>query len=328
MANALITGVTGQDGSYLAELLLNKGYKVHGIMRRASNFNTQRIDHLYTNPNFKLHYGDLDDGSSLRKIIDACEPNEVYHLGAQSHVRVSFDVPEYTANVTAVGTLTLLEALRETRPTAKFYFAGSSEMFGAAKPPQNESTPFYPRSPYGVSKVFGYWMTVNYRESYGMHASSGILFNHESPRRGETFVTRKITRAATRIKLGLQDKLELGNLDAKRDWGYAADYVEAMWLMLQQDTPDDYVISTGKSYSIREWLDLCFGALELDWQKYVVINQRLFRPAEVDHLEGDSTKAMHKLGWIPQTSIKELAQIMIESDMKLAMKEKIIQQAS
>lgn len=322
--SALITGVTGQDGSYLAELLLSKGYKVHGIMRRASNFNTQRVDHLYSNPDFKLHYGDVQDGSSLRNIIKISDPIEVYHLGAQSHVRVSFDMPEYTADVTAVGTLRLLEALRQTKPESRFYFAGSSEMFGAAQAPQNEETPFYPRSPYGASKVFGYWITVNYRESYNMHASCGILFNHESPRRGETFVTRKITRAATRIKLGLQDKLELGNLDAKRDWGFAGDYVQAMWMMLQQDKPDDYVIATGKSYSIREWLDLCFGMLELDWTKYVEINPRLFRPAEVDHLEGNNNKAVQKLGWVPQTGIKELAQIMIEHDMKLAIKDKLL----
>lgn len=322
--SALITGVTGQDGSYLAELLLSKGYKVHGIMRRASNFNTQRVDHLYSNPDFKLHYGDVQDGSSLRNIIKISDPIEVYHLGAQSHVRVSFDMPEYTADVTAVGTLRLLEALRQTKPESRFYFAGSSEMFGAAQAPQNEETPFYPRSPYGASKVFGYWITVNYRESYNMHASCGILFNHESPRRGETFVTRKITRAATRIKLGLQDKLELGNLDAKRDWGFAGDYVQAMWMMLQQDKPDDYVIATGKSYSIREWLDLCFGMLELDWTKYVEINPRLFRPAEVDHLEGNNNKAVQKLGWVPQTGIKELAQIMIEHDMKLAVKDKLL----
>lgn len=321
MKSALITGVTGQDGSFLADLLLEKGYSVHGIVRRASNFNTQRVEHIYNNPNFKLHFGDLDDGSSLRKVINSCSPDEIYHLGAQSHVRVSFDVPEYTAEATGVGTLRLLEVIRETKPDARFYFAGSSEMFGAALPPQNEKTSFHPRSPYGVAKVFGHWITVNYRESYGMHASSGILFNHESERRGETFVTRKITRAATRIKVGLQSTLELGNLDAKRDWGYAKDYVEAMWLMLQQDQPDDYVIATGKSYTIKEWLEICFSSLGLDWEKYVTINPRLYRPAEVDHLQGDASKAKKKLGWVPKTDIYGLAGVMLEHDMQLALNE-------
>lgn len=324
--NALITGVSGQDGSYLAEFLLAKGYNVHGIIRRASNFNTQRIDHIYNNKNFKLHYGDVDDGSSLRKIINLSKPDEIYHLGAQSHVRVSFDIPEYTANVTGVGTLRLLEAIREAKPDARFYFAGSSEMFGASPPPQNEKTSFYPRSPYGAAKVFGYWITVNYRESYNMHASCGILFNHESPRRGETFVTRKITRAATRIKLNLQNTLELGNLDAKRDWGYAGDYVEAMWMMLQQERPDDYVIATGKSYSIREWLDIVFKKLDLNWQDYVKINPRLFRPAEVEFLHGDPSKANMQLGWKPKTDIYALADLMIEGDMKLAKQEQLLNQ--
>ncbi len=324
MKVALVTGVTGQDGSYLADFLLEKGYQVHGVIRRASNFNTQRIEHIYSHTEFKLHYGDIEDGSSLRKIISACRPDEVYHLGAQSHVRVSFDIPEYTAETTAMGTLRILEALRETKPDAKFYFAGSSEMFGAAPPPQDETTQFHPRSPYGVSKVFGYWITRNYREAYNMHASCGILFNHESERRGETFVTRKITRAAARIKVGLQKTLELGNLDAKRDWGYAKDYVEAMWLMLQQEKPDDFVIATGKSYSIRRWLEIVFQACLLDWEKYVVINPRLFRPAEVDHLEGDPSKARKQLGWTPKTSIEELAGKMLEHDMKLAMDEKIL----
>jgi len=332
---ALITGITGQDGSYLAELLLSKGYEVHGIIRRASNFNTDRIDHIYQDPHqqpkLHLHYGDLSDGGALRGLLDDVNPGEIYNLGAQSHVRVSFDQPEYTADVVGLGVLRLLEAVRAwqkaTGRVARLYQAGSSEMFGSAKPRQHEGTRFEPRSPYAVAKVYGHYQVVNHRESYGLFASNGILFNHESPRRGETFVTRKITRAATRIKLGLQDKLYLGNLDAKRDWGFAGDYVEAMWRMLQQDAPDDFVVATGVSISIREFLGLVFGALDLDWQKHVEIDPRYFRPAEVDHLEGDPSKAQRQLGWTPRTTVQQLAQMMVDTDLRLAEKEMVLRDA-
>src|ERR1051326_4483111 len=309
---ALITGITGQDGSYLAELLLAKGYEVHGLIRRASTFNTGRIDHLYADPHrkevaLKLHYGDLSDASALARIIGRIAPDEIYNLAAQSHVRVSFDGPEYTTDITATGAVRLLEAIRETGIKTRFYQASSSEMFGKVQDvPQRETTPFYPRSPYGCAKVYAHWITVNYRESYGLHASSGILFNHESPRRGETFVTRKITRAVAHIGAGLQDKLYLGNLEAKRDWGYAKEYVEAMWMMLQQEKPDDYVISTGETHSIREFLDVAFGYKGLDWQKYVEIDPRYYRPAEVDLLIGDYSKAKKQLGWEPKTKFHEL----------------------
>src|SRR5437016_2596100 len=297
MKKALITGITGQDGSYLAELLLEKGYEVHGIIRRASTFNTGRIDHLYQDPHVNgvhlfLHYGDISDSTNLIKLLNRVQPDEVYHLAAQSHVRVSFDIPEYTGDVTGLSTVRILEAMRETGSKGKFYQASSSEMFGNSRQsPQHERTPFYPRSPYGAAKVYAYWMTVNYRESYGMFACNGILFNHESPRRGETFVTRKITRAVARIKAGLQSKLYLGNLDAKRDWGYAKEYVEAMWLMLQQPASDDYVIATGETHSVREFLDEAFSYAGLDWQKYVGIDPHYYRPAEVDLLVGDADKA-------------------------------------
>jgi len=332
---ALITGITGQDGSYLAELLLAKGYQVHGIVRRSSLFNTDRIDHLHVgeapNPNFHLHYGDLSDAGALRNVLDDVQPDEVYNLGAQSHVRVSFDQPEYTVDVVGMGVIRLLEAIRSymkhSGKTIRFYQAGSSEMFGSAKPRQHEGTRFEPRSPYACAKVFAHYQVVNHRESYGLFACNGILFNHESPRRGETFVTRKITRAATRIKLGLQEKLFLGNLDAKRDWGFAGDYVEAMWRMLQQDTPDDYVVATGESISIRDFLGLTFGRLDLDWQKYVEIDPRYFRPAEVDHLEGDPSKGRRILGWEPKTDIRTLAQMMVDSDLKLAQKEQVLREA-
>lgn len=321
---SVISGVSGQDGSFLAEFLLSMGYNVHGIIRRSSSFNTQRIDHLMNKPCFKLHYGDLSDSTSIRHIIEKTKPHEFYHLGAQSMVRVSFDIPEYTGDITGLGTLRILEAIKDINPTIRFYFAGSSEMFGSAPPPQDEKTLFQPRSPYGCAKVYGYYTTKNYREAYGIYASCGILFNHESERRGETFVTRKITRALTRIKLGLQSKLELGNLDAKRDWGYAKEYVEAMWLMLQQHEPDDYVIATGKSYSVKEWLSIVADKLELDWNKYVTINPRLFRPSEVDHLEGDSTKAQKILDWHPKVDIYQLADIMIAHDIRLAKQEQAI----
>jgi GDPmannose 4,6-dehydratase len=332
---ALITGITGQDGSYLAELLLSKGYEVHGVIRRASNFNTERIDHLYEDPHqhpkLHLHYGDLSDGGGLRRLLDEVNPGEIYNLGAQSHVRVSFDQPEFTADVVGLGVLRLLESVRawqnSTGRKARFYQAGSSEMFGSAKPRQHEGTRFEPRSPYAVAKVYGHYQVVNHRESYGLFACNGILFNHESPRRGETFVTRKITRAATRIKLGLQDKLYLGNLDAKRAWGFAGDYVEAMWRMLQQDAPDDYVVATGASISIREFLDLVFGQLGIDWNRHVEIDPRYFRPAEVDHLEGDPAKAQRLLGWTPTTSVRELARMMVDSDLRLAEKEQVLKQA-
>ena len=319
---ALITGITGQDGSYLAELLLGKGYEVYGIIRRASTFNTERIDHIYQDPHesgLRMHlvYGDLNDASSLNKILRDVKPDEIYNLGAQSHVRVSYDIPEYTAEVGALGTLRLLEAIRETGlQQTRFYQASSSELFGKVQEvPQRETTPFYPRSPYAVAKLYAYWITVNYRESYGLYACNGILFNHESPRRGETFVTRKITRAATAIKLGLQDKLYLGNLDAKRDWGYAGDFVYAMWLMLQQDNPDDYVIATGESNSVRQLLDEAFGYLDLDWKEFVKIDPRYFRPAEVDLLIGDASKARRKLGWEPKISFKELVRMMVDADL-------------
>lgn len=330
MKRALITGITGQDGSYLTELLLSKGYEVHGIIRRASNFNTDRIDHLYKDQHEKgvklfLHYGDLGDGMGLREILTKSKPDEVYNLAAQSHVRVSFDQPIYTVQVDAVGTIRLLEAIRDINPKIKFYQASSSEMYGkVSEVPQSEKTPFHPRSPYGCAKVYSFWQNVNYRESYGMFCCNGILFNHESPRRGETFVTRKITRAATRIKEGLQDSLYLGNLDAKRDWGFAGDYVEAMWLMLQQEQPEDYVISTGKTWSIREFLEIAFSRVDLDWEKYVKIDPRYYRPAEVDILLGDSSKAKSKLGWEPKTDFDTLVNMMIESDWKLAKNEKLI----
>jgi GDPmannose 4,6-dehydratase len=319
---ALITGITGQDGSYLTELLLGKGYEVYGIIRRASTFNTERIDHIYQDPHEtkrRLHlvHGDLNDASSLNKILRDVQPDEIYNLGAQSHVRVSFDIPEYTAEVGGLGTLRLLEAIRETglRKT-RFYQASSSELFGKVQEiPQRETTPFYPRSPYGVAKLYAYWITVNYRESYNLFACNGLLFNHESERRGETFVTRKITRAAAAIKLGLQNRLYLGNLDAKRDWGYAKDFVEAMWLMLQQDEPDDYVIATGETHTVREFLDEAFGHLNLDWKQYVEIDPRYFRPAEVDLLIGDASKARRKLGWEPKTTFKELARMMVDADL-------------
>jgi GDPmannose 4,6-dehydratase len=321
---ALITGITGQDGSFLTELLLEKGYEVYGIIRRSSSFNTDRIDHLYQDPHepgtrLRLLYGDLNDSSSLNTILRQTVPDEIYNLGAQSHVRVSFDVPEYTGEVTGLGTVRILEAIREVGIRPKFYQASSSELFGkVVETPQTERTPFYPRSPYGCAKAYAYWITVNYRESYELFACNGILFNHESERRGETFVSRKITRAATRIKLGLQDKLYLGNLDARRDWGYARDYVEAMWLMMQADVPDDYVIATGETHSIREFLDEAFGHLDLDWNKYIEIDPRYFRPTEVDLLLGDARKAREALGWEPRVGFKELVRLMVESDLELA----------
>ncbi|MBV5323149.1 MAG: GDP-mannose 4,6-dehydratase [Ilumatobacteraceae bacterium] len=332
---ALITGVTGQDGSYLAELLLSKGYQVHGIVRRASLFNTGRIDHLHMgeaqNPAFHLHYGDLSDAGALRNVLDDVQPDEVYNLGAQSHVRVSFDQPEYTVDVVGAGVIRLLEAIRSfmkhTGKKIRFYQAGSSEMFGSAKPRQHEGTRFQPRSPYACAKVYAHYQVINHRESYGLFACNGILFNHESPRRGETFVTRKITRAASRIKLGLQDRLFLGNLDTKRDWGFAGDYVEAMWRMLQQDAPDDYVVATGESISIRDFLGLAFGRLNLDWQEHVEIDPRYFRPSEVDHLEGDPARARRILGWAPHTDIRTLAAMMVDSDLKLAQREQVLKGA-
>ncbi len=319
MKKALITGISGQDGSYLAELLLSKGYVVHGVIRRSSSFNTERLDGIYQDPHvsdyrLRLHYGDLEDGSSLHSLVKKIEPDEIYNLGAQSHVRVSFDVPEYTASTVAMGTLRLLEVVRELGSKVRFYQASSSEMFGSSAPPQNESTPFAPRSPYACAKVFAHQLAQNYRDAYGLHISCGILFNHESPRRGIPFVTRKITRSAARIKHQLDQKLFLGNLDARRDWGFAGDYVEAMWLMLQQDTPDDYVIATGESYSVRDVLDVSFGALDLDWKKYVELDARYLRPTEVDHLHGDASKAREKLGWTPKVSFRELIEMMVRSD--------------
>jgi GDPmannose 4,6-dehydratase len=321
MKKALITGCTGQDGSYLTELLLSKGYEVHGLKRRASSFNTERVDHIFqdlheTGNRFFLHYADLTDGSSLSALLHDLEPDEIYNLGAQSHVKVSFEVPEFTSDVVAIGTLRLLEAMRLTGVKCRFYQASSSEMFGSAPPPQSETTAFHPRSPYACAKVFGHNITVNYRESYGIHASSGILFNHESPRRGETFVTRKITRAVARIKLNVQQKLFLGNMEARRDWGYAPDYVHAMWLMLQQDKPDDYVIGTGEAHSVREFVELAFATAGLDWQKYVEIDPRYFRPAEVDYLCADMSKAQKALEWEPTVTFKELVEIMVEADIQ------------
>lgn len=326
MKKALITGITGQDGSYLADLLLAKGYEVHGIIRRSSTFNTDRIDHLYQDPHVNgvklfLHYGDLADSVNLVKLIYQLKPDEIYHLGAQSHVRVSFDIPEYTADVTGVGTIRILEAMREAGVNSRFYQASSSEMFGKVQDvPQTETTSFWPRSPYGVAKVFAFWATVNYRESYGMHATNGILFNHESPRRGETFVTRKITRAVAAIKLGRQKELYLGNLDAKRDWGYAPEYVEAMWLMLQQDSSDDFVVATGETHTIREFLDEAFGHVNLDWKDYVKHDARYERPAEVDLLVGDASKAKRQIGWEPKVRFAELVRIMVDADLAAAQK--------
>ncbi len=321
MTKALITGCTGQDGSYLTELLLEKGYEVHGLKRRASSFNTDRVDHIFrdfheTDNRFFLHYADLTDGSSLSALLHELKPDEVYNLGAQSHVKVSFDVPEFTADVVATGTLRLLQAMRLTGVNSRFYQASSSEMFGSAAPPQSEQTIFHPRSPYACAKVFGHNITVNYRESYGMHASSGILFNHESPRRGETFVTRKITRAVAHIKQGVQKKLFLGNLDARRDWGYAPDYVRAMWLMLQQDSPDDYVIGTGEAHTVREFVELAFACVDLDWKEFVEIDPRYFRPAEVDYLLADASKAQKALGWEPTVTFRELVRLMVDADMR------------
>jgi len=327
---ALITGITGQDGSYLAEFLLGKGYDVHGVVRRSSSFNTDRIGHLYRDPHdpnahLFLHYGDLVDGTGLREILTRVRPDEIYNLGAQSHVRVSFDQPVYTVAVDALGTMNLLEAMRDTGLPIRFYQASSSEMYGkVVQTPQTEKTPFYPRSPYACAKVYSYWQTVNYRESYGIFACNGILFNHESPRRGETFVTRKITRAASRIKEGLQKKLYLGNLDAKRDWGFAGDYVEAMWLMLQQREADDYVVATGQTHSVREFLEEVFGYLNLDWHQHVEVDPRYFRPAEVDALLGDAGKARRALGWTPKIAFKELARLMADADWKLAKRERIL----
>lgn len=318
---ALITGITGQDGSYLAELLLAKGYEVHGLIRRASTFNTARIDHLYMDPHESeaklfLHYGDITDGSRLVTLLAQVRPDEVYHLAAQSHVRVSFDEPEHTGDTTGLGTIRLLEAIRMIGLQCRFYQASSSEMFGAAPPPQNEHTPFYPRSPYGAAKVYSYWVTRNYREAYGMFAVNGILFNHESPRRGETFVTRKITRAVARIKAGLQNDLYLGNLDAVRDWGYSPEFVEAMWLMLQDDEPRDYVVATGSAYAVRDFVQFAFDHAELDWEKYVRFDDRYLRPTEVDALIGDATLARQTLGWVPQVQTPELARIMVDADIQ------------
>ncbi len=337
MKRALISGITGQDGSYLTELLLSKGYEVHGIIRRASSFNTDRLDHIYQDPHesgarLKLHYGDLTDGNALSTLMDVIKPDEVYNLGAQSHVRVSFDQPIYTGDVVGIGTLKLLEALRgyrdRTKVDVRFYQASSSEMYGKVQEvPQKETTPFYPRSPYGCAKVFGHWITVNYRESYDLHASCGILFNHESPRRGETFVTRKITRAVGRIKLGMQKKLFLGNLDAQRDWGYAGDYVEAMWLMLQQPRGDDFVVATGVMIPVRRFCELAFGEVGLNYKDFVEVDPRYFRPAEVEQLLGDPSKAKQRLGWKPKTSVEQLAKMMVETDMELARREKTLRDA-
>lgn len=331
MKKALITGITGQDGSYLAELLLEKEYEVHGIIRRSSSFNTERIDHIYKDPHDRdnrllLHYGDLSDGTSLAKLLTEIEPDEVYNLGAQSHVRVSFDTPEYTGDITALGTQRLLEAIRQTGLIEKvrYYQASSSEMFGKVlEVPQTETTPFYPRSPYACAKVYSHHLTVNYRESFGLHASSGILFNHESPRRGETFVSRKITRAVGRIKMGLQDELYLGNLEAKRDWGYAKEYVELMWRMLQQDEPDDYVAATNEAHSVQEFVETAFSKVGLAWQEFVVFDPRYERPSEVDCLIGNPAKARQKLGWEPKVKFAELVEMMVESDLELAKREKL-----
>jgi GDPmannose 4,6-dehydratase len=334
---ALITGITGQDGSYLAELLLEKDYEVHGIVRRASTFNTARIDHLFQDPHEEnvrlfLHYGDLSDSSGLRRILEQVQPDEIYNLGAQSHVKVSFDQPEYTADVVALGALRLLEAMRDyqhrTGHQVRYYQASSSEMFGAAPAPQSIDTPFHPRSPYGVAKVYAYWQTVNHREAYGLYACNGILFNHESPRRGETFVTRKITRALGRIKVGLQDKLYLGNLEARRDWGHARDYVEAMYLMLQQESPRDFVVATGEAYTVREFAERAFALLDLDYNAYVEIDPRFFRPSEVEYLLGDATATRAELQWQPRTSFEELVREMVEADLELARREKTLLQAN
>jgi GDPmannose 4,6-dehydratase len=330
MKRAFVTGITGQDGSYLTELLLAKGYEVHGLIRRSSSFNTGRIDHLYQDPHIMgvrlfLHYGDLADAVRLTKLLYELKPDEVYHLGAQSHVRVSFDIPEYTGDVTGIGTTRILDALRETglHKGVRFYQASSSELFGlVAETPQRETTPFHPRSPYGCAKLYAYWMTVNYREAYAMHASNGLLFNHESPRRGSTFVTRKITQAAARIKLGLQSKLFLGNLDARRDWGFAGDFVEAMWLMLQQEQPGDYVVATGETHSVREFCEETFALLDLDWQEYVRHDPRYERPSEVDLLLGDAAKARRVLGWAPKVTFRDLVRMMVEADLKLARRER------
>ncbi len=327
MKKALITGITGQDGSYLAELLLEKGYEVHGIIRRSSTFNTQRIDHLYQDPHVNgvrlfLHYGDMADSSNLMRIVHEIAPDEVYNLAAQSHVRVSFDSPEFTGDVDALGTMRLLEAIRLTGVKTRFYQASTSELYGKVQEvPQRETTPFYPRSPYGVAKLYSFWAVKNYREAYGLHASNGILFNHESPRRGETFVTRKITRAVSRIKMGLQSELFMGNVNARRDWGFAGDYVEGMWRMLQQDSPDDYVLATGEMHSVKEFLAEAFGYVGLDWEKYVKHDSRYERPSEVDQLLGDPTKARTVLGWTPKVTFKELVKMMVDADLKLAERE-------
>ena len=319
---ALITGITGQDGSYLAELLLSKGYEVHGLIRRSSSFNTGRLNDIYQDPHVDnrkmiLHYGDLQDSTSLANLIREIKPKEIYNLGAQSHVKVSFEIPEYTADITGTGTIRLLEAIRASGIETKFYQASSSELYGSTPPPQNEQTPFHPRSPYGAAKIFSYWSTVNYREAYAMHTSNGILFNHESPRRGETFVTRKITRAVARISAGIDKEVYLGNLDAVRDWGYAKEYVEAMWLMLQQPKGDDFVIATGESASVKQFAEVAFSRANLDWQKYVKIDKRYLRPSEVDSLVGDATKAKKILGWKPKTNWKKLAELMVDADIKL-----------
>ena len=322
MKKALITGITGQDGSYLAEFLLSKGYEVHGIVRRSSSFNTHRLEDIYHDPHepnvrFLMHYGDLSDSGSLVNLIRNLEPDEIYHLGAQSHVKVSFEVPEYTTDATATGTIRILEAIRASGVSARFYQAASSEMFGSAPPPQDEGTPFHPRSPYGVAKVFGFWATVNYREAYGMFASNGILFNHESVRRGETFVTRKITRAVARIAAGLQEKLYIGNLDAKRDWGFAPEFVEAMWMILQHPEPDDFVIATGEAHTVREFVELAFSHVNLDWERFVEVDPRYYRPAEVDFLCGDASKARGMLGWEPKTRFADLVKLMVDGDVRL-----------
>jgi GDPmannose 4,6-dehydratase len=335
MPSALILGITGQDGSYLTEFLMNQGYRVNGVVRRSSSFNTSRLDHLYQDihvaePRLVLHYGDLQDGSSLRRIIEKTEPDEIYNLGAQSHVKVSYDQSEYTMDVVALGTVRLLEAVREyaaTGHSVRFYQAGSSEMFGSTPPPQSEKSAFHPRSPYAAAKLAAHWHAVNQREAYGMFVCNGILFNHESPRRGETFVTRKITRALTRIKLGLQDRLHLGNLDARRDWGFAGDYVRAMWLMLQQREPDDYVIGTGEAHSVREFLDVAAAKLDLCWEDVVSIDQRYLRPAEVDFLQANPAKARKKLGWKPEVGFEELVHMMVDSDFELAHQERTLIEA-
>ncbi|KAJ6826301.1 putative GDP-mannose 4,6 dehydratase 1 [Iris pallida] len=330
---ALITGITGQDGSYLTEFLLSKGYEVHGLIRRSSNFNTARLDHLYVDPHnlgkarMKLHYADLSDASSLRRWVDSLLPDEVYNLAAQSHVAVSFEIPDYTADVVATGSLRLLEAVKSAtrhKPSIRYYQAGSSEMFGSTPPPQSETTPFHPRSPYAAAKCAAHWYTVNYREAYGLFACNGILFNHESPRRGENFVTRKITRAVGRIRVGLQTRLFLGNLTAARDWGFAGDYVEAMWLMLQQESPGDYVVATEESHTVEEFLQAAFGHVGLDWKDHVVIDKRYFRPAEVDSLKGDSSKARRELGWKPKVGFMELVKMMVDQDVELAKREKVL----